>query len=722
MKNFRPRKKYLWLAGILIAGIMAINGFCQYYEVLQHAVAGGPSAEDKVAEGRAYLAAHDLRNAHISFGEAVSTDPTHPAANFFYSVTRILTTINDPVFNTLLDRSGVSAGGRDLYNWTAHFQRDAENNIVLPAGTPTSGEIIDFLRDVLLPQVEGALHNLEVIDRSFNLLLSPAETLADKQLEVDYGDIAFYRSLLHAAKSSIMIAEAYDLDVNIRDIVDKIKNDRFSLNSDILGAYVNFLNLKVSHSPAEAKISLRASIDSYLEASDFIRNETDPQGDDLIVFDPEDLEREAKFRNVLGDIRKSLDGAAMVGDQEVDHPFLLDLTQFFDNPVNIRSYLPQFTQDNEIVPCSIPDPAFGGILPGYDLDILNNLAHLPVPVSGTITCANWTAGNIVVGAFDSPSAGGDPADSASFPLPGPYSLNLQAGKTSWILACWDRDSDGILSPGDYYGSYPGNPVNVVSENCSGARNININLSDQVIGIKGTVTGGGEPVGNVGIGVYTGKCWQGSVGWEYVEENGRWTLNFLPETPVYVYLSAWPSGYITGWWDGSGFTSNCNQAAPVTPSAGQTVINFVLQLGGSISGHVTDIQGKGIPGLSVSAYDRQNYNWAGYGQTGLNGEYSVRGLPTGTYAVYVYGGQDYRDTYYNGKQSLTKADPVSVTVGQESPGINFVLARKWRGDFDYDGDVDGSDLAMFATGGTGITLEAFAAEFGGTNWLGVRVML
>ncbi len=38
----------------------------------------------------------------------------------------------------------------------------------------------------------------------------------------------------------------------------------------------------------------------------------------------------------------------------------------------------------------------------------------------------------------------------------------------------------------------------------------------------------------------------------------------------------------------------------------------------------------------------------------------------------------------------------------------------EGDFDLDGDVDGSDLAVFAAGGTTITLEEFATDFGRTN--------
>lgn len=38
----------------------------------------------------------------------------------------------------------------------------------------------------------------------------------------------------------------------------------------------------------------------------------------------------------------------------------------------------------------------------------------------------------------------------------------------------------------------------------------------------------------------------------------------------------------------------------------------------------------------------------------------------------------------------------------------------EGDFDLDGDVDGSDLAVFAVGGTTITLEKFSTDFGRTN--------
>jgi hypothetical protein len=58
-----------------------------------------------------------------------------------------------------------------------------------------------------------------------------------------------------------------------------------------------------------------------------------------------------------------------------------------------------------------------------------------------------------------------------------------------------------------------------------------------------------------------------------------------------------------------------------------------------------------------------------------------------------------------------------TWNMEEQDFAFLLAGSivdWRGDLDDDGDVDGSDLAIFAAGGTSITLKDFAVDFGRTN--------
>ena len=484
MRVFKQKKFCFWVAAVLCGCLIMITGLLCHDGTGKDAFAQGNMAED-VVEGRGYLCDHDIVNANISFKEAVSNDPADPEANFFYSVTRILALINDETFNDLLVRFGVSSEGRNLYEWTADFQRDIiEGDVVLPDDAPTSGEVLAFLKDILLPEVEGALDNLGVIDDEFNMILYPDETVQDGNLEVDYGDIALYRSALHALRLLILILDAYDLDLDIDAIVLAIQNDVFSINSDILAVYTDFLKLKFccggfdfdddrdvdgsdlvhimdvfgssseddNYNPdadfdkngtvdesdfgafaaefgqrllGEAKNAVRNSISSYFEASMFIRSETDFQEDDLVAFDPEELWDEEEFRNILLDIQDSLNVPALIGDNEPDSPFILDLTQFFDDPIDLRDMLPGFTDDNKIITCSFPDPTFGGILPDYNQDILINRLHLPVEISGEITCGsgNCASGEIYVTAFDGPDHKyADVHDSISLSSTGAYSL------------------------------------------------------------------------------------------------------------------------------------------------------------------------------------------------------------------------------------------------------------------------------------------------------------
>ena len=68
--------------------------------------------------------------------------------------------------------------------------------------------------------------------------------------------------------------------------------------------------------------------------------------------------------------------------------------------------------------------------------------------------------------------------------------------------------------------------------------------------------------------------------------------------------------------------------------------------------------------------------------------------------------------------MNPADPPYSTNYDLYPGFWYTVAAEpmdaCEGDFDEDGDVDGSDLAVFAAGETTITLEEFASDFGKTN--------
>ncbi len=61
-------------------------------------------------------------------------------------------------------------------------------------------------------------------------------------------------------------------------------------------------------------------------------------------------------------------------------------------------------------------------------------------------------------------------------------------------------------------------------------------------------------------------------------------------------------------------------------------------------------------------------------TNSAGEYTITGLPTGSYDVYFSGPErsEYMGQIYNDRQTVASADPVSVTAGGVYPGIDATL--------------------------------------------------
>jgi len=352
------------------------------------------SARQLVSEGRTFLGQHDIVNANIRFSSAVSEDPGNQAANAFYSVTRILVLVYGVDFNALLDRNNASSDGRDIYHWDVDFSEDADGNTDLPPGAPTSTKYIDFLTGSLIPEIDGALLNLTQIDSTFSLLIAPEEIDSSDGLEVDYGDVLMYRALLHALKSTIQITASYNLEFNVAYLLPKVEDDSFSMNDDLLAVYADFLKLLTPDQMSSAGSDLELSIDCYLDASDFIRAEKDDQGDDFIAFDSDSLEDEQEFRNVLQDVKASLAGPTMIDDH-----FVLDLSRFFDQPFGLRTFLPDFDEDNNVIACTFPDPTINGLLPEYTSakwnDILNIDFTSPPPpvVVGTPPSSNQSAWN-----------------------------------------------------------------------------------------------------------------------------------------------------------------------------------------------------------------------------------------------------------------------------------------------------------------------------------------
>ena len=144
------------------------------------------------------------------------------------------------------------------------------------------------------------------------------------------------------------------------------------------------------------------------------------------------------------------------------------------------------------------------------------------------------------------------------------------------------------------------------------------------------------------------------------------------------------------------TADWNLATQVPVNDGQTTsdIDFTLDAGGSISGTVTEANGvTPVPNAHVWA---ENYECCGGGngaQTDETGSYTIAGLAPGNYRVGVHASESgLIRQFYTSTSDWEQATAVSVTAGQDSPDIDFLLSA--------GGSISGRVLT--ADGGTPVT--------------------
>jgi hypothetical protein len=405
-------------AGVLILTFAFLlgglgSGFCQ-------------TADEYFALGKADLANESLAAAHSNFQQALSLDANHQGANFFYALTSVLMVSNSSEFSTLLDRAGVSATGRNVFRWEADFAHDAYGNILLPANAPTGEDLQSFAKNSLLPAVSVAINSLGKVNSSFltyfnwafakgeggrsglnkfatysdywevnewvgyklvvggseysivsntNTVLTvspnlsvPAGTYEYKivtPIEIDYGDALAIRGGMNLAKAAILIFTAYNFNVDIDALFSLINTAGFNVQTQVIQAYPQLLTLSPTQQMADAKASIGDSITQLTAAIDFILNESDPQGNDLFILNPDEG---AQFSAALGQWKNALDGPVFIDSMNTQ----VDLSQFFDHPKILRNYLPVF-HGMLIKRGSFPDPAFGGIFPAMTATEINRI-------------------------------------------------------------------------------------------------------------------------------------------------------------------------------------------------------------------------------------------------------------------------------------------------------------------------------------------------------------
>ena len=237
-----------------------ISGLLGAYDIFETAMAD-PEANGDL-EINLYFAA--ARMANIIFREDGSTDSLRDLLNR-YGI--ILT--------------GDSFSGESLDEIEIFEPVDYDGNIILPEDAPSTETIRSFFATSVIAELNGALANLDTItDTNFKVIVPAIEIESDLDLEIDYGDVRLFEAGLKAIKAFILIATAYDLDIDPHFFVMGV-NSEYGNNKQVLDRFQDLLKLLPTSTTSgdgadqlsQAKTTLLGAITDYLAASDAMRND-----------------------------------------------------------------------------------------------------------------------------------------------------------------------------------------------------------------------------------------------------------------------------------------------------------------------------------------------------------------------------------------------------------------------------------------------------------------
>ena len=229
------------------------------------------ASQSLVADGRALLFKNGnptysgILEANAKFEEALDQttgDPNDPAANLFYAITRIMVfgleqgnSTELETLRELFEAFAISRNNVDLVEADAPFNDPPKiyDHYNPPKTIPDGEDVQAFLTGPFLTLLDAAIININVIqDTSFKIILLASEINDDNNVEVDYGDVLLFRSALYTLKSAILIVTAYNLDIDIRELLVLENADVLQIQRDIMNKYSDFLDLR----PADGAGSL----------------------------------------------------------------------------------------------------------------------------------------------------------------------------------------------------------------------------------------------------------------------------------------------------------------------------------------------------------------------------------------------------------------------------------------------------------------------------------
>ncbi len=326
----------------------------------------GASLASLVSSGLDLLGRSQVLKAKAYFKAAVDGYPGDTTndgdtARFLYALTRVLG-INLYIYSgsnagtlqsigDILDRQGCSPGGRNLIESKMVCSNDVATTF------PTGTELQTFLLNVVKPELENAIVNLDSVSTSFNRTWK--EPVSGKYYKSDFGDVLFFKAQVKTALASVLIQSTYNLSANIAtDASSSSTAELFLMNNP------DFLKLAsgsgYSTTLQTAKTLLSSSADHLIAASNLIQLHT---ADYLLNFVNKTSQEVNDGKADINRLKDSLTGSATfssVGFRSKTYTNVtIDMSPFFVG-MPLRGLLPPITGNKGSGP--FPDPTMGGII------------------------------------------------------------------------------------------------------------------------------------------------------------------------------------------------------------------------------------------------------------------------------------------------------------------------------------------------------------------------
>jgi hypothetical protein len=215
---------------------------------------------------------------------------------------------------------------------------------------------------------------------------------------------------------------------------------------------------------------------------------------------------------------------------------------------------------------------------------------------------------------------------------------------------------------------------------SGATPVSVSLGQTTTGIDAAMVGGGSISGTVdsgsaanplgGVQVYLSSSSDNYYEPVTTMADGSFFIAGVPAGTYTVEFAEAGGAYQYQYYNGQ---VDSGEATPIAVASGKTTtgIDATFQAEGEISGTVTDAgTNAGIGGIDVEAYPTAG-GTIETAQTASNGSYTIPALPAGTYKL-LFDGANYQTAYYDNQTSYSGANPVTVTAGQTTDGIDQAL--------------------------------------------------